>query len=292
MKLATCNLPLAVIFLLLASSCVKVTLHNTPHPTTGALVVHPVWTGADGNTPAEYAVEVDGEAAHLGGSEACYPALLPPGSVTWSLYNTAAGITVTNGFAEVNVSPTTVITTVGNSAPVTITETVLAKPGDFYAGTGSIDIAADDTTRLEARAALLTRQLTLTLNITEGNAGRIASATGLLSGVAARLSLDGTISPAPGGTALLTFTRSGTILSSVIPVMGIATGESAILRLTLVYTNGSAETIESDLTDPLGDFNDKHHPVEGDLKLPAREGNFSATIEGWKDGGGEDVEAK
>ena len=260
----------------LLASCVKDELHDTPHPDQGVVSVSVDYP--QGAEEGDYTVEVDGKPLDEG-DNASNP--LTPGEHTVLVYNTPEGFTVTDGIAYVErVDGTRALTDLIDPLPETL-----------YSGTKTVTVVADDTLHLDLSVAQRTRDLRLELTVTEGDPERIAAITGTLSGVAGAYDLrnetlhDEAVSTAPA------FTRSGDKVSADLRLLGTM-GEAQVLTLTLTFTDGLTQTVESDLTEVLAGFNDSTTPfiLKGNLHTPV-ESTFSGSIDGWQqaDGGNTDA---
>ena len=260
------------------ASCVKDELHNTPHPDQGVVSVSVDYP--QGAEEGDYTVEVDGQPLDEG-DNASNP--LTPGEHTVLVYNTPEGFTVTDGIAYVERQD-------GTRA---LTDLIDPLPETLYSGTKTVTVVADDTLHLDLSVAQRTRDLRLELTVTEGDPERIASITGILSGVAGAYDLRSetlygeTVSTAPA------FTRSGGKVAADLRLLGTM-GDRQTLTLRLSFLNGNPQdiTIESDLTEQLADFNLGTGTItlDGELHTPTEAG-VEAAIMDWKvvDGGSVDA---
>ena len=247
----------------LLASCVKDELHDTPHPDKGVIVVAVDYP--QGAEDDDYTVEVDGQPLDEG-DNASDP--LTPGEHTVLVYNTPEGFTVTDGIAYVErVDGTRALTDLIDPLPETL-----------YSGTKTVTVVADDTLHLDLSVAQRTRDLRLELTVTEGDPERIASITGILSGVAGAYDL-----------------RSETLYGEAADLRLLGTmGDRQTLTLRLSFLNGNPQdiTIESDLTEQLADFNLGTGTItlDGELHTPTEAG-VEAAIMDWKvvDGGSVDA---
>ena len=258
--------------LALAAGCVKDTLHNTPHPDRGVVSVSvDVPQGAEG----DYTVEVDGTPLDEGAT-ASEP--LAPGTHTVLVYNTPKGFIVTDGIACVERLD-------GIRA---LTDLIEPLPGVLYAGRQTVTVLADDTLHLDLSVTQRTRDLRLELTVTEGDPQRITAITGTLSGVAGAYDLR---TETLHGEALSTapaFTRNDDKVEADLRLLGTM-GEAQVLTLTLTFTDGLTQTVESDLTEVLANFNGDRgeaFTVTGSLRTPTEAGVGGCTITDWMPGGG------
>lgn len=259
------------------ASCVKDELHNTPHPDQGVVSVsvdYPQGAEEDG-----YTVEVDGQPLDEG-DNASNP--LTPGEHTVLVYNTPEGFTVTDGIAYVERVD-------GTRA---LTDLIDPLPEMLYSGTKTVTVVADDTLHLDLSVVQRTRDLRLELTVTEGDPERIAAITGTLSGVAGAYDLRSETLYGEAVSTAPAFNRSGGKVSADLRLLGTM-GEAQVLTLTLTFTDGVTQTVESDLTEVLAKFNDGTEAVTitGDLETPVKTG-FGCHIEGWHVLDGYEVDAE
>ena len=259
-------------FIFLLSSCSKEE-HNTPHPDQGVIAVtvnHPQGAEED-----DYTVEVDGQPLDEG-DNASEP--LAPGEHTVLVHNTPEGFTVTDGIACVErVDGTRAIADLINPLPETL-----------YSGTKTVTVVADDTLHLDLSMAQRTRDLRLELTVTEGDPEHIAAITGTLSGVAGAYDLRSETLHGEAVSTAPMFTRNGDKVSADLRLLGIM-GDRQTLTLVITFTDGLAQTVESDLTEVLADFNgdmEQTFTVTGSLRTPTEAGLGGCTITDWTNGGG------
>lgn len=268
----------AAVLVFLLASCVKDELHNTPHPDQGVVSVSVDYP--QGAEEDDYTVEVDGKPLDEGGN-ASDP--LTPGEHTVLVYNTPEGFTVTDGIAYVErVDGTRALTDLIDPLPETL-----------YSGTKTVTVVADDTLHLDLSVAQRTRDLRLELTVTEGDPERIASITGILSGVAGAYDLRGETLYGEAVSTAPAFTRNGDKIEADLRLLGTM-GGAQVLTLRLSFLNGNPQdiTIESDLTEQLADFNLGTGTItlDGELHTPTEAG-VEAAIMDWKvvDGGSVDA---
>lgn len=261
----------------LLASCVKDELHDTPHPDQGVVSVSVDYP--QGAEEGDYTVEVDGKPLDEG-DNASNP--LTPGEHTVLVYNTPEGFTVTDGIAYVERVD-------GIRALVDLIDPL---PETLYSGTKTVTVVADDTLHVDLDILQRTRDLRLELTVTEGDPERIASITGILSGVAGAYDLR---SETLYGEAVCTapaFTRSGDKIEADLRLLGTM-GGAQVLTLTLTFTDGQTQTTESDLTEALAGFgSDMTEPFTLTAGLRTlMEAGFSASITDWEvvDGGHVDI---
>ena len=263
----------AAVFALLLAGCVKDELYDTPHPDKGVIAV--TINQPQGAEEGDYTVEVDGQPLDEG-DNASNP--LTPGEHTVLVYNTPEGFTVTDGIAYVErVDGTRALTDLIDPLPETL-----------YSGTKTVTVVADDTLHLDLSVAQRTRDLRLELTVTEGDPERITGITGTLSGVAGAYDLRSETLYGEAVSTAPAFTRSGDKIEADLRLLGTM-GEAQVLTLTLTFTDGQTQTVESDLTEVLADFNgdmEQTFTVTGSLRTPTEAGLGGCTITDWTHGGG------
>ncbi len=153
-------------------------------------------------------------------------------------------------------------------------------------------MTADDTLHLDLDVVQRTRDLRLELTVTEGDPQRIATITGTLSGVAGAYDLRNETLYGEAVSTRLVFTRSGDKVTADLRLLGTM-GDRQTLTLVLSFTDGLAQTVESDLTEALAGFGgDMTEPftLSAGIRTPIEAG-FSATLTDWEvvDGGHADV---
>ena len=263
----------AAVFALLLAGCVKDELYDTPHPDKGVIAV--TINQPQGAEEGDYTVEVDGQPLDEG-DNASNP--LTPGEHTVLVYNTPEGFTVTDGIAYVErVDGTRALTDLIDPLPETL-----------YSGTKTVTVVADDTLHLDLSVAQRTRDLRLELTVTEGDPERITGITGTLSGVAGAYDLRNETLYGEAVSTAPAFTRSGDKIEADLRLLGTM-GEAQVLTLTLTFTDGLTQTVESDLTEVLANFNgdmEQTFTVTGSLRTPTEAGLGGCTITDWTHGGG------
>ena len=280
-KYTTTILATALLFSL--GGCVKDELHDTPHPDEGVVAVAIDVPQGDEEEEGAYTVEIDGTTAD--GKEGRYTVSdpLPPGEYTVLAYNTPQGFTVTDGIARVERTDGTVRA---------LTDFINPLPDYLYSGTERITVVADDTLRMNLDVVQRVRDLHIELTVTEGDPERIAAIAGTLSGVAEAYDLRNETLYGEAVSTRPTFTRSGDKVSAELRLLGVL-GDVQTLTLVLTFTDGQTQTVESDLTEILADFNgdmEEALGIEGELHTPVRAG-MEATIKDWNTIPGDPVEA-
>lgn len=290
---------LATVFL--QAGCVKDELYNTPHPDKGAVQITTDWTGrsSDAVLPTDYILRIGGAeqtprntdsaepAARSTGSEEqtvsgetnVFKSLLLPGTQSLLVYHQANGITISGTTATVN--------TLADG-------TLNPMPGFLFSAAKELNVQKDDTLKVTVPMTQRIRTLVLTLKLHPGDDLRIAETTATLTGIAPAVDLPtGNIAATEGKTVVPAFVlgtegdRTGAtgnpVLTASLRLLGIMTGEKQELGIAVALTNGTMQTIVTDLTEALKDFgNGELEPLmlDATLTLPAEAG-FSATISDW-----------
>ena len=262
----------AAVSALWLASCSK-DEYDTPHPDQGVVSVSVDYP--QGAEEDDYTVEVDGKPLDEG-DNASNP--LAPGEHTVLVYNTPEGFTVTDGIAYVErVDGTRALADLIDPLPETL-----------YSGTKNVTVVADDTLHLDLSVAQRTRDLRLELTVTEGDPERIAAITGTLSGVAGAYDLRSETLYGEAVSTAPAFIRNGDKIEAGLRLLGTM-GGAQVLTLTLTFTDGLTQTVESDLTEVLANFNDdmeQTFTVTGSLRTPTEAGLGGCTITDWTNGGG------
>ena len=246
-------------------------LHNTPHPWQGVLEVHTDYTSGTYYLRAgDYRTEVP-EADYV------IPDFFDPGTYTFVLFNLPQGMTEQGGTL-----------TIDPLADGTLTP----QPGTLCAASTQAEVLPDDTLRITLPMPQRTRQLTLRLTVTTGDASRLSSVDAHLTGIAQSFDVATlTLGPEPADVKPV-FTREGLVLTAPLNLLGVLPGETQTLTVTLTNHDGQSQTLGYDLTSLLADFNTGTTPVtlDADLQL-MEEAGFDFTITGWTDGGGDSGDA-
>ena len=172
--------------------------------------------------------------------------------------------------------------------PHALTELINPLPETLYSGTKTVTVVADDTVHWDLDVAQRTRDLRLDLTVTEGDPERIAAITGTLSGVAGAYDLRSETLHGEAVSTAPAFTRNGDKIEADLRLLGTM-GEAQVLTLRLTFTDGLTQTVESDLTEVLADFNgdmEQTFTVTGSLRTPTEAGLGGCTIADWTHGGG------
>ncbi len=277
-------LPAAALLLLSAASCVKDGLHSTPHPSLGAVVASADWSArsAEAEVPAAYTLRAGGaEQSAPSGSPALLGTLLPPGVRELSAHTVPRGVGVSGGTATVAASPSD---GPGFADPW---------PGYLFSGRLGVTVPADDTVRVSVPMRQLTRLLEVSLEVEEGDFGRVQGADATLGGVASEVDL---ATEARGGACSVRrpLSLDGGRLTASFRLLGTVPSVRQTLTVSLRFTDGDTKQVESDVTGRLSGFNGPAEPLRltGGLRLPVGAGTGGATVTGWREapGGGADAE--
>ena len=216
--------------------------------------------------PATYTVVVNGQT-------------FTPTGTTYSLPEMEAGtwpVLIYNEPAKVSVSGTTVTVETENN-------TVHPAPGWLftYAGYITSEVAKETTTT--AVMVQQVRKLSFELTLTGGNAGDLQSATASLSGIASGMDYKENTYIGSGLFVVPILTREGNLLKGSVQLLGLTT-ETQKLILSLTFSDGKQQTIESDVSNLLAGFNtEKHKPITltANMEIVAKTG-FEGTITPWE----------
>lgn len=283
------------------TACVKDELYNTPHPDKGAVQITTDWTGrsSDAVLPTDYILRIGdaeqtprntdsagpatrsagGEEQTVSGETNVFKSLLLPGTQSLLVYHRAEGITISGTTATVN--------TLADG-------TLNPMPGFLFSAAKELNIQKDDTLKVTIPMMQHIRTLTLTLKLNPGDDLRIAGTTATLTGIAPAVDLTtGSVTATEGKTVVPTFVLGtegvGTgatgnpVLAASMRLLGVMTGEKQELGIAVALTNGTVQTIVTDLTEALKDFSGGElEPLmlDATLTLPSEAG-ISATISDW-----------
>lgn len=262
------------------ASCVKDELHNTPHPDKGAVMVTTDWSGrsSEAPVPGSYVLRIGTREQTVSGETNAYDALFLPGRQDLLVYNLAEEVTVSGSTATVNTRAD------GTLEPL---------PGYLFSAARALDIVEDDTLKVSVAMQQRIRALTLTLKLNPGDEQRITATSATLTGVASAINLtDGSITATTGmatapafaiGTDHATRATGQPVLAAVLRLLGMMNGEKQVLTLVVTLTDGTVQTIVTDLTEALKNFGTgdmEPLALDATLELP-QEAGFTATISDW-----------
>lgn len=275
---------------LLAASCVKDTLYNTPHPDHGKIAVTADWSarGEGIDIPATWTVTMGDYTGTETSATHAPDHLFAPGSYTLAVWNPAEGITVSGTTA-------TVAPASGNQTTGAFIDNT---PGWFFTYTEQVSIEKDKDYPLTAAMKQQVRELTLVVEPTGDAAGRITEIEASLSGVAGTLDF-ATDTYGAASNVVLPFTKitegdDAGKWKATVRLLGV-TGTEQLLTGEIRYADGNPTptTLKSDLTEALKEFNTKKpEPMTlgGTLVETPEEAEFSEfEITGWETGDEDDV---
>lgn len=261
--------------------CVKDDLYNTPHPDKGAVEVTTDWTGrsSDAVLPTDYLLRIGSEEQTVQGETNVFKSLFLPGTQSLLVYHRAEGITISGTTATVN--------TLADG-------TLNPMPGFLFSAAKELNIQKDDTLKVTIPMMQHIRTLTLTLKLNPGDDLRIAGTTATLTGIAPAVDLTtGNVTATEGKAVVPVFTlgtdavksraTGNPVLAASLRLLGVMTGEKQELGIAVALTNGTVQTIVTDLTEALKDFSGGElEPLmlDATLTLPSEAG-ISATISDW-----------
>lgn len=276
---------------LLLSGCVKDELYNTPHPDKGAVQITTDWTGrsSDAILPTDYILRIgstepgtrsagSGEQT-VSGETNVFKSLFLPGTQNLLVYHQTDGITISGTTATVNTQED------GTLNPM---------PGFLFSAAKELNVQKDDTLKIFVPMMQRIRTLKLTLKLNPGDDLRIAGTTATLTGIAPSVDLTtGSVTATEGKTVVPAFVLGtegvGTgatgnpVLAASLRLLGVMAGEKQELGIAVALTNGTVQTIVTDLSEALKNFGGGElEPLQLDatLTLPA-EAEISATISDW-----------
>lgn len=268
--------------LLLATSCVKDTLHNTPHPDKGAVTVSLTGVSAGDN----YVLDIDGKSADFTGSSFTFPDLLAPGIHSLVVYNRTEGFTFDGRTARVNAL---------NDETRADGTAIIPLPGYLKTASQEITVTADDTLRVNAVPVQRVRDLHFELEVTQGRPELIQSVTATLSGIAEAFDMEKGETTGEPVSTVFSFTRDGSKLTADVRLLGTM-GAVQTLVLDIVFVDGGrTQRTEVDLTEALADFNGDMttaYRVTGTLETPVGMEEGKGEITGWEEVEGGDASAE
>ena len=263
------------------TGCVKDTLYNTPHPDKGAVVVSTDWSGRSSESikPTEYILRISEEEQTVSEDVNTFKSLLIPSTQHLLVYHQADGITINGTTATVNTLED------GSLNPM---------PGYLFSSYKEIAIPTDDTLKVAMPMKQHIRQLILMLELKEGDEQIIAGTSATVTGIAPSVDLTtGEINATSGKELNPVFTISTDApknraagvptMAATMRIFGIMTAEKQELSIAVALTNGTVQTIRTDLTEALKRFGSGElEPLvlDATLSLPAETG-ISATISDW-----------
>lgn len=283
-------IPMAVAgALLVAVSCVKDTLYNTPHPDHGKITVTADWAdrGEGIEIPAAWRMSMADYTGSASGAIHAPDHLFEPGTYTLTAWNPVDKITVDGTVATV--TPAT-----GNGGGVGVF--IEGDPDWFFTHVQQVQIEKDTDHTVTAAMKQQTRELTLVIEPTGDAADRITEIIAYLTGVAGTLDFAtgtyGAVSNVELPFTKITDGADAGKWMATVRLLGITGGEQK-LKGEIRYAEGNPlpTMLDSDLSEVLKDFNTKKNEsmaLGGTLVKTPDEVDFSAfEISGWEriDGG-------
>lgn len=270
-----------VVVALLATSCVKDSLYNTPHPDKGAVII-----AFEGMTTGDYVANIDGQKSDIVGSPFVYPALFAPGIYNLIVYNKAEGFIFDDGIAYVDVLADN--SYAGNTH-------ILPTPGYLYTTSQQIEIVADDTLVINSQVEKRVRDLFFEITVTQGRPELIQNVKGTLSGVAGAFDMEKSALTGDATSTVISFTREGNKLIAEVHLLGTM-GAAQTMVFDIEFTDGDrTQQTEVDMTKVLAEFNGNMNTgfkVIGELETPVGMEEATAVISGWELVESDDVNAE
>lgn len=168
-------------------------------------------------------------------------------------------------------------------------------PGYLFSAARKLEIEKDDTLMVTVPMRQHIRRLTLVLKLKTGDEQRIRSTAATLTNMASAVDLTtGAITSTEGTTVIPAFALGtddgGTTatgqpqLAATMRLLGVVAEERQVLTLNITLTTGHVQTITTDLTEMLKDFDTgaDMEPLELDATLElSTEAGFTAIISDW-----------
>lgn len=286
-------LPLFILTVLQLTGCSKDDPYNTSHSDKGAVQVTTDWASRSSDTvlPTDYILRIGSEEQTVQGETNAFKSLFLPGTQNLLVYHQTEGVTISGTTATVNTLED------GTLNPM---------PGFLFSASKELDIPKDDTLKVTVSMIQRIRTLVLTLKLNPGDEQRIAGTASTLTGIAPTMDLaTGSVTATEGKLVAPVFTMGSDggetratgnpVLATSLRLLGVMPDEKQELTLVVTLTNGTMQTIVTDLTESLKNFGDKMEPLALDatLTLPDEEDppeEVSATISDWKIVDNEDID--
>lgn len=269
----------AAAILTTAVSCVKDDLYEMPDPgqDTGTLVVTTDFT--DRSAEAEFAptcsLLIGGKwnTSVTSGTATEIDNAFEPGLYNLLAYTEPKGFTVSGTVATVNALPG------GGIEP---------QPGYLFAAAQPVEIEAGKTTSVTARMRQYVRRIDFDMDASGDAGARIVSASATLSGVETAVDIATGMLAGKPSTVSDDFTKGDDgHYRLFFRVLEVVSAERQTLTVTINYASGETQTVESDISDKLGNFGGSREPLQlnGELQLPVEAG-ANATLSPWTVGEG------
>jgi len=255
-----------VVALLSLASCVKDDLYDMPGPGSdpgndAKLVVKPDYSAMsmDAVIPPACRLAIDDYDVYDETDKAQFEIPVTYGSHDLLAYSLPEGISVSGEIAWVNARG-------GEIEP---------QPGYLFASAMQVDVKPNGEQTVTMPMRQLVRLIKLNMIESGGNGDvHVASVTGTLDGVATSVNMvTGELSDQVASVSDR-FEQSGKEFYLHFRILGVVPTERQMLTVHITYSNGEEQTIESDLTDELDDFDEEREPLllNGELSLPVEAG--------------------
>jgi hypothetical protein len=263
----------------LATSCVKVGLNETNHPTGGKIVsLTTNWDnrGESLAIPSNYRIMIgDNSSSYnweemLSGVTNTVENLFPASTYHINIWNTTDNITISGTTATADYDA--------------------GSTGWFFTGTENITIEADKDYNVTVNMQQQVRLLTFELDIQGDAKDRLTDIDATFSGVAGAININNGNPTGNPATVGLDFVITGGKYVAQIRLFGI-TGNEQNLSLTLHFEDGnpSTHTVTSDISSQLKAFNaDRKTPftLSSILAVTPSETGYTAIISDWENNDG------
>lgn len=260
--------------LLLTACDVKDPVYNTAHPDHGKITLTTDWSqiGEGLTAPESYKVCVGDYTTTVSGTTNTIDNLFAPGTYRMLVYNTPESIRFDGTVASTGTHGDTYA------------------PGWLFSYSAEVTISKDTDHAFTAVMKQQVRQLTMVVEPTGDAADRIERITGIWCWVAGKFDMENEtyLSPTP---LFLDFSKiaegpDAGKWSITIRTFGVIQERAITLELEIHYKDNYPEkqTVESDLTEALADFNDdKREPLTlgSTIVETPTEAGFTATITDW-----------
>lgn len=278
---------IAAVLSLISSSCFRDELYDRyepepePEPVAGKLTVTVDWSGisSDAEVPASYNIVLGGKKHVAGGATNVFEFSPASGVYELSLYNSPAGITVSGDNATVN-SPR------GSGE-------IEAMPEYLFSGrVPDLVITPDSPVDATVKMKQHVRRLNIVLTVVIGDHSRIVSAESSLSGAESGINHRTGERASNPATVKGAFVKSDRRLTVSYNLLGIVHSSRPKFVTRIVFSDGSSQTVESDLSENLREFHNDVEPLtlSASLEVPEKAG-IKATISNWCRADGGNVDA-
>lgn len=215
------------------------TLHDTPHPAQGAILLHTGYSG-------EYYMKVREYCTTASQADFRCPGVFAPGSYTLSVFNLPGGMKRVGNVVSVVPLPD---------------GTLNPQPGELRGNTTAVTLTADDTLSVTLPLKQLTRRLNLVMKLKDGNPDIVATAVARITGIAPALDLAALKLQGEPSTVRAAFKREGDLLTAELNILGISAGVEQRFTILITATDGQQQTLSRDMTGSLAAFNEGTEPL-------------------------------